>query len=117
MVFHSWMWRRWTTDIYDKREHPPLSRINSLKYPHPSSFLSVRSKYGIVTSRMCHYSRICSSRSAFVARARLFLAEFCARGYPRGQVSRMVLRFLKSTPLSFAVRSPVSLMRELMAAP
>ena len=36
---------RWFTKLYDKREHPPLSRVNSKKYPHVSCFLSDRSKY------------------------------------------------------------------------
>ena len=48
-----------STKIFDKREHPPLSFINNLKYPHPSCFLSGRSKLGIITSRLWCFGRIC----------------------------------------------------------
>ena len=34
-----------STKIFDKREHPPLSSISKLKYPHPSCFLSDQSKF------------------------------------------------------------------------
>ena len=104
----------WFTNIYDKREHLPLSRINSLKYPHPSSFLSVRSKFGIITSRLCCFGRICQRKRDFIARARMFLGEFLARGYPRSKICSFVLRFLKLTPLHFHVRSRHALMREMM---
>ena len=105
----------WFTRIYDKREHPPLSRIGLLRYPHPSSFLSNRSKLGIVTSRLHCFARICQRKPDFVARSRLFLKEFCARGYPRSCVRRFVLRFLKHVPLQFPVRSRWAFMRLLMA--
>jgi len=62
----------WFTDIYDKREHPPLSNVNSLKYPHPTSFLSVRSKFGIITSRLCCFSRICQRKRDFIMRSRFY---------------------------------------------
>jgi hypothetical protein len=105
---------RWFTDIYDKREHPPLSRVNSLKYPHPSSFLSARSKFGIITSRLCCFSRICQRKKDFIARARIFLGEFRERGYPLNKIRSFVLRFLKVTPLHFHVRSRHLLMRAML---
>ena len=66
---------------------------------------------------LCHFSRICQSRSAFVARSRIFLTEFHARGYPRTVMEKFVLRFLKTTPLCFAVRSRSALMRSMMPEP
>ena len=48
----------WFTRIFDKREHPPLSRIGLLRYPHPSSFLSSSNLFQL-TSRViqsCRFS-------------------------------------------------------------
>ena len=59
-----------STKTYDKREHPPLSAIKQLKYPHPSCFLSDRSKYGIITSRFWSFGRICKRKCDFKARAK-----------------------------------------------
>ena len=91
----------WFTTVYDKREHPPLSRVRSVKFPHASCFLSVRAKYGIITSRLHCYSRICQRKQDFIARTQLFLREFRTQGYAVRKMRGFVLRFLKSTPLQF----------------
>ena len=104
----------WYTKIYDKREHPPLSRIDSLKYPHPSCFISERAKLGIITSRLHGFGRICTRRNDFIERARMFLQEFEARGYSVSHMWGYVLRFLRKVPLAFPVTSPSSLARELL---
>ena len=104
----------WYTKIYDKREHPPLSRIDALKYPHPSCFISERAKLGIITSRLHGFGRICTRRSDFVERARMFLQEFRGRGYSVSRMWGYVLRFLRKVPLAFPVTSPSSFTRELL---
>ena len=104
----------WFTKIYDKREHPPLSRVNSLKYPHTSSFLSVRSKYGIITSRLHCFSRICHRKSDFIQRSKMFLLEFKARGYPTAEIRAFILRFLKVQPVRFPFRSRQALLRAML---
>jgi len=96
--------RSWFTKTYDKREHPPLSRVDSLKYPDPSCYISDRAKFGI----------ICTRRADFVRRARMFLREFRARGYPVRRMWRYVLRFVRTIPLAFPVTSPHALVKELM---
>ena len=105
----------WFTRTYDKREHPPLSRVNLVRYPHPSCFLSDRSKYGIITSRMHCFGRVCQRRADFIHRARLFLREFQARSYSAREVRRYVVRFLRRVPLQFHVRDAVRFARRLMA--
>ena len=106
--------RCWFTKTYDKREHPPLSRVRALKYPHPSCYISKHAKYGIITSRLHCFGRICTRRSDFVARVRLFLREFGARGYHGVKIQRMVVKFLQRVPLAFPVRSHHAFARELM---
>ena len=100
--------------IYDKREHPPLSRVDQVKYPHPSCFLSTRSKLGIITSRFHAFGRICLRRVDFVERARIFLKEFLARGYSRSSVASMVKRFIRKVPLEFPVPKVGSFVKMLM---
>ena len=91
----------WHTTMYDKREHPPLSRVDQKKYPHPSSFLSVRSKFGIITSRMSCFARICTRRDDFVTWVRKLIREFRERGYPIREIRIFVMRFLRTNPLDF----------------
>ena len=108
------MARAWFTKTIDKREHPPLSRVDSLKYPHTSCFISDRAKFGIITSRLHGFSRICVRRRDFVERVRLFLREFRGRGYAVGRMWGYVRRFVRTVPLPFPVASPDELVRELM---
>ena len=89
------------TKVYDKREHPPLSSIQRLRYPHVSCFLSDRSKYGIVTSWLYCFSRLCLRRSDFVSRLRILARDFLARGYCRSSVRRKIRKFLRWMPISF----------------
>ena len=91
------------TKIFDKREHPPLSSVDQIKYPDPSSFLSYRSKYGIITSRLHCFGRICHRKVDFVTRSRKFLKEFLSRGYSKSATSIHVKRFLKTNPLAFPI--------------
>ena len=95
--------RVFATKIYDKREHPPLSLIDQTKYPHPSCFLSERSQYGIVTSRLHCFGRICHKKVDFVQRSKKFIRDFLNRGYSKRKVSAFIKRFLKQVPLEFSV--------------
>ena len=81
-----------------------MSLINQVKYPHPSCFLSNRAKYGIITSRLFCFARICQLKVDFVERSNKFLLEFKARGYSKSLMCRYVKRFLNRIPLNFVVR-------------
>ena len=94
----------WCTKTYDKREHHPLSSIDQKKYPHPSSFLSTRSKFGIITSRMSCFGRVNIRKRDFIERMRIFILEFRNRGYPLKQIRNFAGRFLKRKPLHFNVK-------------
>ena len=104
------------TKVYDKREHPPLSSIQRLRFPHVSCFLSDRSKYGIVTSRLYCFSRLCLRRSDFIYRLRGFARDFLARSYCRSRVERTIRKLLRSMPLSFPVERVGSLVRLVTSA-
>ena len=94
----------WCTKTFDKREHLPLSRIDQKKYPHPSSFLSIRSKFGIVTSRMSCFGRVNIRKKDFIERSQIFIREFFDRGYPLKEIRSFVGRFLKKNPLQFTAK-------------
>ena len=91
----------WFTKIFDKKEHPPLSRISQKRYPHPSWYISDRSKFGIITSRLHCFNRICQKRNDFVERCKIFIREFMSRGYSKTRVRFFCIRFFKSVPTSF----------------
>ena len=91
----------WFTKIFDKKEHPPLSRISQKRYPHPSCYISDRSKFGIITSRLHCFNRICQKRNDFVERCKIFIREFMSRGYSKTRVRFFCIRFFKSVPTSF----------------
>ena len=94
----------WCTKTFDKREHLPLWRIDQKKYPHPSSFLSIRSKFGFVTSRMSCFGRVKIRKKDFIERSQIFIRVFFDRGYPLKEIRNFVGRFLKKNPLQFTVK-------------
>ena len=94
----------WCTKTFDKREHLPLSRIDQKKYPHPSSFLSIRPKFGIVTSRMSCFGRVNIRKKDLIERSQIFIREFYDRGYPLKEIRSIAGRFLKMNPLQFVVK-------------
>ena len=73
--------RRITTQLYDKRKHPPLSQVFIIKYPHMSSKISNTAKYGIVTSQFHRLRRIILQRSNFVDNMADILHTLTNKGY------------------------------------
>ena len=103
------------TKTYDKREHPPLSRINQTKFPHASSFLSSRSKFGIVTSQLMRFSRVCTREQDFTYRARKFLSYFLKQMHSPKTTRKYVLKFLRRVPVSFPFGNAKHLVRSLFS--
>jgi len=95
---------KWLLLLYKnlrQKEHPPMSRVSQKRYPHPSCFISDRSKFGIITSRLHCFNRICQRRGDFVDRCRIFFREFLSRGYTKTRVRAFAMRFFKSVPTTF----------------
>ena len=103
------------TKTYDKREHPPLSRINQTKFPHASSFLSSRSKFGIVTSQLMRFSRVCTREQDFTYRARKFLSDFLKQMHSPKTTRKYVLKFLRRVPVSFPFGNVKHFVRSLFS--
>ena len=49
--------------------------------------------YGVITSRLHCFARICTRKSDFIERSRIFLREFLSRGYSREETTKFVARF------------------------
>ena len=94
----------WYTNVFDKREHKPLSSICQKKYPHPSCFLLDRSKFGIITSRLFCFGQISQRKEDFIHITNMFLMELRARGYTKSRMYVFVKKFLRRFPLNFFVR-------------
>ena len=73
--------RRITTQLYDKRKHPPLSEVFIIKYPHMSSKISNTAKYGIVTSQFHRLRRIILQHKNFVDNMADILHTLMNKGY------------------------------------
>ena len=73
--------RRITTQLYDKRKHPPLSGVFIIKYPHMSSKISETAKYSIVTSQFHRLQRIVLQRRNFVDNMADILHTLVHKGY------------------------------------
>ena len=89
---------------FDKREHLPFSRIDQKKYPYPLSFLSIRSKFGIVTSRISCVGRVKIRKKHSIERSRIYIREFYDRGYSLKAIRNFVEYFFKRNPLQFIVK-------------
>ena len=70
---------RLTTVLYDKRLHPPMSKVRIVKYPDMSSNISNTSKYNIITSQLHRMRRIILARPDFVENmANVIIAPECS---------------------------------------
>jgi hypothetical protein len=104
----------WYSKIYDKREHRPLNRISQEKYPHATTFLSSRSKFGVITSQFYRFARICTKKVDFVKRAQSFLRDFRAQEHSPQTMRGFVTRFITKGQLNFHVESVPRFVNKLM---
>ena len=81
---------RLTTQLYDKREHPPLSDLFIIRFPDISSKISATAKYGIITSQFHRYKAIILSRKDFVYRMAKLMTDLEAKGYKHADMATRV---------------------------
>ena len=73
------------TAIYDKRLDPKYDNVGVLRYPDVESLVSRQAKYGIVTSQMHRFMRLCMRLSDFVYNVGLVLYRMESKGYSSHQ--------------------------------
>lgn len=83
---------RLTTMLYDKREHPPLSALFIIKFPHISSSISDTAKYNIITSQFHRYRRIILWRKDFVYRLAALLRDLGGKQYNKERMKQHIRR-------------------------
>jgi hypothetical protein len=81
-------------DLYDKRNEPGFRRIQMIRFPHVTSFISDSAKYNIVTSQFIRFSRLCSTKDSFIHRLSDLLAALLLKNYRRARLFAKVRKLL-----------------------
>ena len=97
------------TTVYNKKLHPPLDKIKHISYPHIESFISRTAKYGVMSSQLVRYARLCSRKESFVFHTRALLTTLLEKQYRFEKLSHTVRAFIFKHPYLFACRSPEGL--------
>ena len=64
------------------------------KFPHPTSKLSTRCKYGVITSLLPRYNAACTQLKDFMHPAINMHATYLNRGYNRGKLDKYFEKFI-----------------------
>jgi hypothetical protein len=103
------------TTVYNKKLHPPLDKIKHISYPHIESFISRTAKYGVMSSQLVRYARLCSRKESFVFHTRSLLTILLEKGYRYDKLARTTRDFIFKHPYLFACRDPQSLFNSIVA--
>ena len=87
---------RWHSKLYDKKVGLVAKGLKLNKFPHPSSKLSARCKYGVITSQLHRYTVACTRRQDFIPVAVELYKAFVDKGYNRRMIDRYFERFIRS---------------------
>ena len=86
--------RRMETTIYSKKNDLKFAKLAFIKFPHITSILMNRCKYGCVRSQVIRFARRCTQRKGFLDNtARLIVFLHTERGY----VLRRLFKYLNCT--------------------
>ena len=97
----------WITSLYDKREHPPLNKVENIVYPEVDSFLSNSAKYNVITSQLHRYLNICSQKIDFLQSAKK-LIHYCLKekSYHERIIFHKVSTFLSNYENLYTIQNP-----------
>ena len=101
------------TKVYDKKLHPPLDQIKHICYPHYESFISRAAKYGVVTSQLVRYARVCSLKESFIDITVWLLKILLTKGYQRKKLERDLTNFIHRHPYLYGVRDKKQLINAI----
>ena len=87
---------RWHSKLYDKKVGLVAKGLKLNKFPHPSSKLSTRCKYGVITSQLHRYTVACTRRQDFIPIAVDLYKAYVDKGYKRNIIDRYFERFIRS---------------------
>ena len=92
------------TEVYDKRDRPPLVGLGYKKYTHMTSFLSHRSKYGTMLGQQTRFLRLCSQKHTFVWWTRRLIDDMLGREYDKRILKRFCKRFVTNHGYMYGLR-------------
>ena len=82
------------TRVFDKRDKPPLYGLETDKFPHISSFLSSRSKYGVLAGQLNRFLRINSTKGQYAWWHKRMIKELSEKGYSSRLLRQFSSRFI-----------------------
>jgi hypothetical protein len=93
---------RITMDIYDKRKDFPFKVV---RYPDLRSLIPESLPYGVFTSQLVRYSRICTSSAKFIYRSRLLAQQLLSHLCTPRKLRRFFNRFISTRHLRWDLRT------------
>ena len=87
--------KQWHSKLYDKKLDLVKKGLKLNKFPDPTSKLSSRCKYGVITSQLHRYNVACTTRSAFIEPARVLYRTYLEKGYLTQKVNQYFTSFLR----------------------
>jgi hypothetical protein len=87
--------KQWHSKLYDKKLAMVEKGLKLNKFPDPTSKLSSRCKYGVITSQLHRYNVACTTRSAFIAPARVLYRTYLEKGYITQRVNQYFTNFMR----------------------
>ena len=86
----------WHSKLYDKKVKMIEKGLKLNKFPHPQSKLSVRCKYGVITSQLHRFNVACTQTHEFLKPAVAMYADYVNKGYDINQIDKYFEKFLPS---------------------
>ena len=96
---------RFTTVLYDKCRHEPLSSLFIIKYPHMSSNISDIAKFNIITSQYHRFLSIILSKANFFASMADVIMTLSRKGYPIHELLTRTYFLCWRRPESYSIQA------------
>ena len=87
---------RWHSKLYDKKMGLITKGLKLNKFPDPSSKLSTRCKYGVITSQLHRYKVANTRRQDFISAAVGLYTAYVDKGYQVRKIDHYFERFIRS---------------------
>ena len=86
----------WHSKLYDKKVELVAKGLKLNKFPDPESKLSMRCKYGVITSQLHRYKVACTGVREFLQPAVKLCADYVNKGYAWNKIKYYFQRFTRN---------------------
>ena len=86
---------RWHSKLYDKKTSMVHAGLKLNRFPHPTSKLSTRCEYGVITSQLHGYNVACTQLRHFMQPATDLHVTYLNKGYTRRTVDKCFEQFIR----------------------